>query len=182
MIRAKERIREREREREIKTLYFLKSESKLVERNSLSVLAIQRYRVQGHFLLESFSISAYITVRVTPMNIGMETTLGRGYSMNEDFGVADFYSPPSSIVDELEELDDDLFYPGDEAQEGDEQQQQQPPQQQQQPFSSDTPLPLTLVDEMSSLNLSKSFHAVATVDHLVVIFSRDQRYVPTISV
>lgn len=75
--------------------------------------------------------------------------------MNEDFGVADFYSPPSSIVDELEELDDDLFYPGDEGQEGDEQQQQQ-----QQSFSSDAPLPSTLVDEMSSLNLSKSFNDV----------------------
>ncbi|UJR21016.1 hypothetical protein I4U23_024116 [Adineta vaga] len=41
----------------------------------------------------------------------METALGRGYSINDESGLTDFYSPPSSIVDEDEEQDDDLFYP-----------------------------------------------------------------------
>lgn len=44
----------------------------------------------------------------------MEAALGRGYLMNEEFGLTDFYSPPSSIVDEEEEKDDDLFYPEEE--------------------------------------------------------------------
>ena len=43
----------------------------------------------------------------------METALGRGYSINDESGLTDFYSPPSSIVDEDEEQDDDLFYPED---------------------------------------------------------------------
>lgn len=44
----------------------------------------------------------------------METVLGRGYSINDEFGITDFYSPPSSIADQDEEQDDDLFYPEEE--------------------------------------------------------------------
>ncbi|CAF1134261.1 unnamed protein product [Rotaria sordida] len=44
----------------------------------------------------------------------METVLGRGYSISEEFGITDFYSPPSSIIDKDEELADDLFYPQEE--------------------------------------------------------------------
>jgi len=46
--------------------------------------------------------------------MNMETVLGRGYSINDESGLTDFYSPPSSIVDEDEEHDDDLFYPEEE--------------------------------------------------------------------
>ncbi|CAF2404231.1 unnamed protein product [Rotaria sp. Silwood2] len=44
----------------------------------------------------------------------METVLGRGYSINEEFGITDFYSPPSSVIDQDEEQEDDLFYHQDE--------------------------------------------------------------------
>ncbi|CAF4704324.1 unnamed protein product, partial [Rotaria magnacalcarata] len=47
----------------------------------------------------------------------METVLGRGYSINEEFGLTDFYSPPSSIIDQNEEKDDDLFYAEEETNE-----------------------------------------------------------------
>ncbi|CAF3479182.1 unnamed protein product [Rotaria socialis] len=47
----------------------------------------------------------------------METVLGRGYSINEEFGLTDFYSPPSSIIDQNEEQDDDLFYAEEETNE-----------------------------------------------------------------
>jgi len=40
----------------------------------------------------------------------METVLGRGYSVNDESALTDFYSPPSSVVDE----DEDIFYPEDE--------------------------------------------------------------------
>lgn len=43
----------------------------------------------------------------------METSLGRGYSINEDFGMTDFYSPPSSVIDEIDEHEDDVLYPED---------------------------------------------------------------------
>ena len=77
----------------------------------------------------------------------MEASLGRGYSIHEDFGVTDFYSPPSSLIDETEEQDDDLFYPEDE--EHDEQQPSIVPTQ-------ETILPSSLIEEISSMNLSKS--------------------------
>ena len=34
----------------------------------------------------------------------MDTALGRGYSNNEESAMTDFYSPPSSIADEEEDL------------------------------------------------------------------------------
>ena len=40
----------------------------------------------------------------------METALGCGYSINEESALTDFYSPPTSIIDEEE----DLFYPEEE--------------------------------------------------------------------
>jgi hypothetical protein len=40
----------------------------------------------------------------------METSLGRGYSLHEESGLTDFYSPPSSIIDE----DEEFSYPEDE--------------------------------------------------------------------
>ena len=43
----------------------------------------------------------------------METSLGRGYSINEDFAITDFYSPPSSVIDEIDEPEEDSFYPED---------------------------------------------------------------------
>ena len=45
----------------------------------------------------------------------MESVLGRGYSINDESGLTDFYSPPSSIIDEDE--DDDLFYPEEDEEE-----------------------------------------------------------------
>ena len=76
----------------------------------------------------------------------MEASLGRGYSIHEDFGVTDFYSPPSSLIDETEEQDDDLFYPEDE--EHNEQPSIVPTQE--------TILPSSLIEEISLMNLSKS--------------------------
>lgn len=77
----------------------------------------------------------------------METSLGRGYSIHEDFGLTDFYSPPSSVIDDIDEHEDDVLYPEDE--EHDEQNSTVP--------SQDPTLPSSLIDEINSLNISKLF-------------------------
>ena len=76
----------------------------------------------------------------------METSLGRGYSIHEDFGLTDFYSPPSSIIDEIDEQEDDIFYAEEE--EHDEKLSIVPTQ--------DPTLPSSLIEEINHLNLSKS--------------------------
>lgn len=80
----------------------------------------------------------------------METSLGRGYSIHEDFGLTDFYSPPSSVIDDIDEHEDDHLNPEDE--EHDEQNSTVP--------SQDPTLPSSLIDEINSLNLSKHFHSI----------------------
>ena len=80
----------------------------------------------------------------------METSLGRGYSIHEDFGLTDFYSPPSSVIDDIDEHDDDHLNAEDE--EHDEQISTVP--------SQDPTLPSSLIDEINSLNLSKNFPSI----------------------
>ena len=75
----------------------------------------------------------------------METSLGHGYLTHEDFGLTDFYSPPSSVVDDADEHDDDLSYPEDD--EHDQRIAILP--------SQDPTLPSSLIDEINCLNLSK---------------------------
>jgi hypothetical protein len=70
----------------------------------------------------------------------METVLGRGYSINDESGLTDFYSPPSSIVDE----DDDLFYPEEENDNEIE-------------LNNNTNLSSSSIDEINSSKLNKYF-------------------------
>ena len=76
----------------------------------------------------------------------METVLGRGYSIDEEFGMIDFYSPPSSIIDEDEEYDDDgdnddLFYREEEHDEIEQ--------------TDNTTLKLTSIDKIYDVDFSK---------------------------
>nr|ACI90363.1 CNNOS1-like protein [Philodina roseola] len=77
----------------------------------------------------------------------METSLGRGHSIPEEFGLTDFYSPPSSLIDDIDEREDELFYPEDE--QNDELNSIVP--------SQDPTLPSSLIDEINCLNLSKKY-------------------------
>lgn len=142
---SRERVKQRESER--RKRFNIPSEVS----NSLPVLDRQ-WLFECTFSLHyrsslSISLTWSILVRFRPRNTTMEASLGRGYSIHEDFGVTDFYSPPSSLIDETEEQDDDLFYPEDE--EHSEQPSIVPTQE--------TILPSSLIEEISSMNLSESF-------------------------
>lgn len=75
----------------------------------------------------------------------METSLGRGYSINEDFGMTDFYSPPSSVIDEIDEHEDDVLYPEDGEQD----------ESSLTVSTTDTALPESLLEDINKLTLSK---------------------------